>query len=111
MILVAADRWSATRFTDPFLLFCQTRAMQQPTTTCDRSWPRPIQVQFTDEIIHQLTTHPPRYIVAHDSAGTLEFNDQAESAPDLPALRAIIDSRYVPEAAFGRFTAYRRIER
>ncbi len=108
MILVAADRWSATRFTDPAPLFCQSGPMQHMATHCDGDWPRPAQVRIRNEIVTSLTTHPPRYIVAHYANGTLAFEAGADESPDLPELRALLDRAYVPEATFGNWTAYRR---
>lgn len=108
MILVAADRWSATRFTDPNPLFCQSGPTQPMATHCDGDWPRPAQVRIRNEIVTSLTTHPPRYIVAHYANGTLAFEAGADESPDLPELRALLDRAYVPEATFGNWTAYAR---
>ncbi len=108
MILVAADRWSATRFTDPVGLFCQSGPDQRLSTTCGGNWPRPAQVAIRNEIVTLLTTHPPRYIVAHYANGTLAFEAGPDAAPDLPELRALLDRSYQPEATFGNWTAYAR---
>jgi hypothetical protein len=108
MILTAADRWSATRFTDPSPLFCQTAAGSPLATDCGGDWPRPVQVRMRAEIVTQLTSDPPRYVVAHFAPGTLAFAAGADAAPDLPELRALLDRSYVPEATFGNWTAYRR---
>ncbi len=108
MVLVAADRWSATRFTDPGALFCQSGPGQRLSTTCGGNWPRPAQVAMRNEIVTSLTTHPPRYIVAHYANGTLAFEEGADAAPDLPQLRTLLDRSYQPEATFGNWTAYVR---
>jgi hypothetical protein len=108
MILVAADRWSATRFTDPAPLFCQSAPGLHMSSQCDGSWPRPVQRAIRNEIVTSLVAHPPRYIVAHYANGTLAFEAGSDDAPDLPELRALLDRSYRPEATFGDWTAYSR---
>jgi len=58
--------------------------------------------------VNTLTTHPPRYIVAHYVGGTLAFVAGPDASPDLPELRSLLDAQYAAEATFGNWTAYRR---
>lgn len=108
-VLVAADRKSTTRFTDPFLLFCEPQPGRRVLyTDCDPKQRAPIQDKFRAEIVESLTAHPPLYIVAHDEGGSLAIEDGACSAPDLPELRRILDTSYQREVTFGNWSAFRR---
>jgi hypothetical protein len=108
MILVAANRWSATRFIDPFSFFCENGDGLRFETDCGPAWPKPVQVRFRRELAARLASQPPRYIIAHYANGTLAFIAGPDAAPDLPELRDLLDHRYTPEATFGNWTAFRR---
>jgi hypothetical protein len=107
-VLVAAGRRSATRFTDPFLLFCEREGRLVLYTECDPPQRAPIQDKFRGEIVETLTARPPLYIVAHDEAGSLAIEDGTCAAPDLPELRRILDTGYEREVTFGKWSAFRR---
>jgi hypothetical protein len=107
-VLVAAGRRSATRFTDPFLLFCEVDGKMALYSECDPGHRAPIQDKFRAEILDTLTARPPRYIAAHDEAGSLAVADGPCSAPDLPELRRILDTGYAREVTLGKWSAFRR---
>jgi hypothetical protein len=106
-VLVATRRLSATRFTDPFLLFCSEHGLRL-FSTCERSRQAPLQWKLRAEIVQTLQHSPPAYIVAHYSSGSLAAHEGASTAPDLPELRALLDARYVADTTIGIWTAFRR---
>lgn len=106
-VLVATGRLSATRFTDPFLLFCSEHGLRL-FSTCDRLRQAPLQWALRAEIARTLERSPPSYIVAHYSSGSLAAHEGASTAPDLPELRALLDARYVADTTIGIWTAFRR---
>jgi len=109
-VLAAIERRSATRFTDPFLLFCEEGGKMQLFSECTPPDRAPLQLAFRKEIVDELRARPPLYIAAHYEQGSLAVNDGPSVAPDLPELREILDRGYVREATFGRWSAFRRID-
>jgi hypothetical protein len=107
-VLVAAGLPSATRFTDPFLMFCAARGSLQIFELCPPAAGTPLQRAFRDEIVTHLKTEPPLFIVAHYANGSLAIHEGPCLAPDLPELRAILDSGYVREETFGNWSVFRR---
>ena len=108
LVLYAAGRLSSTRFLDPFTFLCPSGGGLTLFSDCGTQWNKPIQVQFRRELVSSLTTRPPRYIAAHYANGSLAVTEGACIAPDLPELRDLLDSRYVREATFGNWSAFRR---
>jgi hypothetical protein len=108
IVLYAAGRLSSTRFLDPFTFLCPSSGRLTLFTDCGPQWNKPIQVQFRRELVSSLTARPPRYIAAHYANGSLAVTEGACIAPDLPELRELLDSRYVREATFGNWSAFRR---
>jgi hypothetical protein len=106
-VLVATGRRSATRFTDPFLLFCSDSGLHL-FSTCPSSAATTLQWRLRREIVDSLRADPPDFIVAHYADGTLATHEGAAIAPDLPELRALLDARYVADTTFGVWTAFRR---
>jgi hypothetical protein len=108
-ILAAIDRQTATRFTDPFLFCCAKGTKLVSLEECEPTERAPIQLGFRDELMKELRAHPPLYVVAHYADGTLQIEEGPCLAPDLRELRALLDTRYVREATFGNWSAFRRI--
>ena len=108
IVLYAAGRPSATRFLDPFTFLCPKNGDLTLFTDCGPQWDKPIQVQFRHELVSSLNERPPRYIAAHYANGSLAVREGYCIAPDLPELRELLDARYVREATFGNWSAFRR---
>lgn len=109
MVLFASGRRSATRFVDTNMFFCpdpQNFHHLLLFNACGPGWNKPIQATFFKELIDSLTTHPPAYIAAHDADGTMAIDTTYCLAPDVPALRALIDQRYRREASFGPWSVF-----
>ncbi len=109
IVLFASGRRSATRFIDTNMFFCpdpQNFHHLLLFTACGPSWNKPIQVRFLAELVDSLTAHPPAYIAAHEADGSLTIDTTYCLAPDLPALRALIDRRYRREATFGPWSVF-----
>ncbi len=112
--LFATGRTSATRFIDSFMFVCQDPKDSHHMllfTDCGPGWNKPVQVAFRRELMEQLNARPPLYIGAHYADGTMAIDTTYSIAPDLPELRALIDQRYVREATFGPWSAFRRTDR
>jgi hypothetical protein len=107
IVLYAVNRFSATRFMDPFMFLCPGPSGLTLFTNCGPSWNKPIQVAFLREFLNGMETHPPAYIVAHYANGSLAIVESSCIAPDLPALRDLLDRRYRAEATFGNWTVFR----
>jgi 4-amino-4-deoxy-L-arabinose transferase-like glycosyltransferase len=109
VVLYATGRMAATRFLDPFTFLCpkDNAAGFALFSDCEPAWHKPIQIAFRRELVDSLRAHPPRYIAAHYADGSLFIINQPCIAPDLPELRALLDERYVREATFGKWSAFR----
>lgn len=107
-VLVAARARSATRFIDPFTFFCDAGGQLKLFDHCPQSAGFPLQRKFRDEIIATLQAAPPKFIVAHYADGSLAVHEGPCLAPDLPELRAILDTEYERAVTFGNWTVFRR---
>jgi len=109
IVLFASGRRSATRFIDTNMFFCPDPANFHHLllfTDCP-NWNKPIQVAFLREMMDTLTAHPPTYIAAHYANGSMTIDTTYCLAPDLPALRALIDRRYKQAATFGPWSVFK----
>jgi hypothetical protein len=109
IVLFASGRRSATRFIDTNMFFCPDPKNFHHLllfTDCP-NWNKPIQVAFLRELVDSLTTHPPTYIAAHYENGSMTIDTTYCLAPDLPALRDLIDRRYQRAATFGPWSVFK----
>lgn len=109
IVLYASGRLSATRFLDPFTFLCPGSSGLTLFTDCGPAWNKPIQVAFLREFIGQLDAQPPDFIAAHEANGSLAIKERYCIAPDLPALRDLLDRRYRREATFGNWAVFKRL--
>jgi dolichyl-phosphate-mannose-protein mannosyltransferase len=110
IVLFASGRRSATRFVDTNMFFCpdpQNFHHLLLFTDCGPAWNKPIQVRFFAELVDSLTAHPPAYIAAHYADGSMAIDTTYCLAPDVPALRQLIDQRYQRAATFGPWSVFR----
>jgi hypothetical protein len=109
IVLFASGARSATRFIDTNMFFCpDPRNFHHLLLFTDcPNWNKPIQVAFLREMLDTLTAHPPTYIAAHYANGSMTIDTTYCLAPDLPALRALIDRRYRPAATFGPWSVFK----
>ncbi|HZS58088.1 MAG TPA: hypothetical protein VFA43_02385, partial [Gemmatimonadaceae bacterium] len=109
IVLFASGHRSATRFIDTNMFFCPDPKNFHHLllfTDCP-NWNKPIQTAFLRELVDSLTTHPPAYIAAHYADGSMTIDTTYCLAPDLPAMRDLIDRRYQRAASFGPWSVFK----
>lgn len=110
VVLFASGARSATRFIDTNMFFCPDPKNFHHLllfTDCP-DWNKPIQVAFLRELVDSLDTRPPTYIAAHYENGSMTIDTTYCLAPDLPAMRELIDRRYRRAATFGPWSVFKR---
>lgn len=108
IVQYATRRMSPTRFFDQFQFVCPNHGHLTLFSDCGPEWHKPIQATFRREFVTRLWARPPLYIAAHYENGSLAIEEGPSLAPDLPELRQLLDARYVREATFGSWSAFRR---
>jgi hypothetical protein len=109
IVLFASGARSATRFIDTNMFFCPDPKNFHHLllfTDCP-NWNKPIQVAFLREMLDTLTAHPPTYIAAHYANGSMTIDTTYCLAPDVPALRDLIDRKYQRAATFGPWSVFK----
>lgn len=111
MVYYSAQRVAVSRFfiTTPFLCVDDGAAPDdfKMVSQCKTRSTSPVQERFRQELITDITTRRPKYIVAASSPDSLKMWEGASFAPDFPELRSILQRDYHVEKTIGRWALFR----
>ena len=109
MVYYAAGRLAANRVLTTLLLWCTEDGGIKLFDKCRANKIYAVQDGFRQEILSDVKTKQPKFIIAADKPdGSLAIIDGGSFAPDFPELRAIIDSAYRKAEVFGKWGVWER---